>query len=631
MKRLTIKTPDKSTPVINFNALTPALLRPAVTELQEDVVSFLNASESIDTTEYLETLNHFRERMARIEKPVEHLTKVIQNQELINFYKDIRSQHQTLRCSLLSHQRFSQLLFSSDSPLKSKLLARLKSVFSKEATSAGVHLSKSRRKTHNRLTQELTSLQSEFRARVTQASHRFPELHSTIKTSSYRNKRRAAWIERYTLNTLSKQDTRQIISREIAIRTDIARMNDYSSWAELQATKRAAGSADSIKCFLDKTGSHLLPAARERLTTVTDYAKQNGHSDSVLQPWDMEFWITRYVDDTILGSRDSTSCNAYFELDSVVKNIREIIHSLFCLESHEIRGLPVWQSDVRVLDWYDQSGEYLGRQYLDLHQRPGTKSIGAWKSSIYHGSVNNRVSYYPVCSLQTNFPSRCTSEPVLLSLDMVRTLFHEFGHCLHELCCRLPFSCLGGTQVARDILEYPSSFLELFSSNPHVIQRIGTHWQTGEAISATLVQRLLAAENFKKPLNYLRRLHLGMFDFHLHNGISSDINEIHQLYRETSLRYALAEIPEHVWPETSFNHIFAGDYDVGYYGYLYAMLYAQDAYGLFTRSTDPVSSVSGQKFKEWILSTGNAAPMSALHHRFKGEPLNPGAYFTSLQ
>ena len=56
-------------------------------------------------------------------------------------------------------------------------------------------------------------------------------------------------------------------------------------------------------------------------------------------------------------------------------------------------------------------------------------------------------------------------DPALLSYDDARTLFHEFGHALHQMLSDVTHGSISGTSVARDFVELPSQLYEALAGS----------------------------------------------------------------------------------------------------------------------------------------------------------------------
>src|SRR5262244_1754706 len=103
-----------------------------------------------------------------------------------------------------------------------------------------------------------------------------------------------------------------------------------------------------------------------------------------------------------------------------------------------------------------------------------------------------------IVSNNANFVKGKPGEPILISWEDARTLFHEFGHALHGLNSSVTYPSLAGTSVPRDYVEFPSQLLERWLSTPEVLNRFALHYQTGQPIPAALVQRIQKASTFNQ-------------------------------------------------------------------------------------------------------------------------------------
>ena len=75
-----------------------------------------------------------------------------------------------------------------------------------------------------------------------------------------------------------------------------------------------------------------------------------------------------------------------------------------------------------------------------------------------------------------------SEKPVLNIID-VKTLFHEFGHVMHNICCGARFSSHSADNVERDFLEIPSQVLEQWLRDGEILRRLSKHVESGEQLS----------------------------------------------------------------------------------------------------------------------------------------------------
>src|SRR5258708_28494585 len=104
------------------------------------------------------------------------------------------------------------------------------------------------------------------------------------------------------------------------------------------------------------------------------------------------------------------------------------VGQLYGLEFKQIKDVPVVMRDVRVFEVL-RAGKHLGLWYFDPYARDGKRS-GAWMNE-YRTQESFQRAIAPIVSNNANFVK--ASGAVLISWDDARTLFHEFGHALHDL------------------------------------------------------------------------------------------------------------------------------------------------------------------------------------------------------
>lgn len=69
---------------------------------------------------------------------------------------------------------------------------------------------------------------------------------------------------------------------------------------------------------------------------------------------------------------------------------------------------------------------------MDFFPRASKKG-GAWCGSYRSQTYKDGKKVAPVVTVVCNFTKPAAGQPALLSADEANTLFHEFGHALHNL------------------------------------------------------------------------------------------------------------------------------------------------------------------------------------------------------
>ena len=138
--------------------------------------------------------------------------------------------------------------------------------------------------------------------------------------------------------------------------------------------------------------------------------------------------------------------------------------------------------------------------------------------SDFRGQSRNRKDglEYPIVINNNNFAKAPDGKPTLLSLDDVRTLFHEFGHGLHGLLSDVTYNRLSGTNVLQDFVELPSQINEHWALTPEILKKHAIHAQTGKPISDTLIALIKKSEHFNQGFLTVAYTSCALIDMALH-------------------------------------------------------------------------------------------------------------------
>ena len=299
-----------------------------------------------------------------------------------------------------------------------------------------------------------------------------------------------AWVGRG--EHAGEHDNRPIAARILALRQQQAAMHGRACFADYSLADSMAGSQAAVRGLLDEVWRRALVAFDAEHAEVAARARADGLTGP-LQPWD---W--RYHAEQVRAERyavDEAAVKPYLALDRLVEAMFDCAQRLFGVRFERRADLAGYHPDVVAWEMFDPAGHSRGLFLQDNFARP-TKRSGAWMNELQYASRNRGVER-PVVLNNCNFSRAAPGEPVLLSLDDARTLFHEFGHGLHGLLSDVGYHRLAGTSVLRDFVELPSQLYEHWLMEPAVLQRHARHWQTGEPIPDALVKKLQAAEDRK--------------------------------------------------------------------------------------------------------------------------------------
>lgn len=224
---------------------------------------------------------------------------------------------------------------------------------------------------------------------------------------------------------------------------------------------------------------------------------------------------------------------------------------------------------------------------------------------------------YNVC----NSAKAPDGQPSLITWDEVCTMFHEFGHALHEILSDCQYNTLSGTATARDFVEMPSQFNESFASIPEIFDHFARHTVTGEPMPAELKERMLESINFQTAYSLGENLASTWVDLAWHKISPDEVPspymagafEKEQLHNAGLLN---TQIPPR-YSTSYFNHVWGGGYAAGYYSYLWTEVLAVNIADYFKQhgALDPAV---GQALRDKILSRGNTKDQMLMFTDFTG-------------
>jgi peptidyl-dipeptidase Dcp len=356
-------------------------------------------------------------------------------------------------------------------------------------------------------------------------------------------------------------------------------------------------------------------------------AGQGAHA--VIEPWDWRFWaekvrVARYA-------VDDAEVKPYFRLDRMVEAAFDCAGRLFGLQFTHRPDLPVYHPDVKAYEVRSASGQVCGIFLQDNFARP-TKRSGAWMSSLRWQSRNvpqemtlaahDAASELPVILNNNNFAKGAPASPTLLSMDDVRTLFHEFGHGLHGLLSNVTYERLSGTQVLRDFVELPSQLFEHWTSESALLKQHARHWQTDEPIPDELLARLARARRFNQGYETVRYTASALVDMAVH--AITDEEPPADLCAFEAQELQRLGLPHGVGLNhrlVHFQHLFSSSgYAAGYYVYLWAEVLDADAFDAFVEAGDPFDAKVAQALQRFIYGSGNSLEPRAAFAAFRGRP-----------
>ena len=408
-----------------------------------------------------------------------------------------------------------------------------------------------------------------------------------------------------------------VLERALAARREMASLLGYESWADYAHEVCMAGERGRVAAFLADLRERLAPKAEADLALMAE-----------VKGGPVDIWDWRYCHDQLLQTRfavDDFAVAEYFPLDACLEGLFAVCRRLLGVRFEARPDAPVWHADVQAFDVYEEDGEEaFARFYMDLFPRPNTFGHAA-AFTLRSGRRLADGSYQkPVSAIVANFTKPSAEAPSLLRHSEVETLFHEFGHILHQTLTRATYARFSGTRTERDFVEAPSQMLEHWVWDREVLASFTRHHETGEPLPDALLDSMLAAKTLSSGVMTVRQLYFAHLDqaYHAPDFGGDSTAATRELHGITGFPYTPGTHFQSGW-----GHLFG--YDARYYGYLWSHVFGDD---MFTRfeSAGLLNAELGAEYRRTVLERGGSVDGDQLVRDFLGREPNADAFLRGL-
>ena len=422
----------------------------------------------------------------------------------------------------------------------------------------------------------------------------------------------------------------KLLDEAIKLRADGAKLLGYATHADYVAEDRMAKDAATVQAFLGRMKKGLEPALEsDRKKMVALKAADAKQKSAVINAWDWRYYMNQIkkADYAI----DDEAVRAYFPADKVLRGMFDVYATVLGIELKEVAGPEVWFEGVKLYEVRDAATKALvAKFYLDLYPRDGKYGHAA-EFTLAAGHAVPGGYRVPMAALVVNFQPPKDGKPGLLSMDEVDTLFHEFGHVMHESLTTARYAQQSGTRTALDFVEAPSQMLENWAYQPEVLARISADPKDPKKpMPAELAQKLQAARKYDAGVRYSRQVFLGTFD-----------SAIHAVAKDAAKKLSADAVAKKSWADVmklpedkgahfagTFGHMMGG-YDGGYYGYLWSEVFAADMFTRFA-AEGVLNPKVGREYRDRVLARGRTAEPGVLLKDFLGREPNEAAFLKML-
>ncbi len=415
-----------------------------------------------------------------------------------------------------------------------------------------------------------------------------------------------AWVARGANGGAS--DNRALAAEILALRHERAQLLGYADFAAFKLEPEMAKTPAAVRDLLMRVWAPARARAEADAQVLEGMLRADG-VNGPLEPWDWRHYAEkRRVAEHDL---DEAAIKPYLSLEAMIAAQFDCARRLFGLEFRPL-DVALYHPDVRAWE-VTRAGRHLAVFLGDYHARPSKRS-GAW-CSTFRGQRRLAGEVRPVVVNVCNFAK---GTPTLLSWDDARTLFHEFGHALHQMLSDVTHGFISGTNVARDFVELPSQLYEHWLSVPEVLATHARHHASGEPMPEALREKLLGAATFDQGFATVEFLASALVDLAFHEGAPPADPMARQAEVLAGIGLPRAIVMRHATPH--FAHVFSGDgYSAGYYSYMWSEVMDADAFDAFREAGDPFDPETAARLERHILSAGGSEEPDVLYTRFRGK------------
>lgn len=411
------------------------------------------------------------------------------------------------------------------------------------------------------------------------------------------------------------------INTILRLRQRKARMLGFDTFADYMLDDVMAKTVANAEELLYKIWTPAVEKVKEEVSDMQAYVKKEG-GDFAIAPWDYYYYAEKVKAEKFHFSEDEV--RPYFTLDNVVKGMFYVANRLHGTTFIEMPDAPKYNPEVTVYDVKDKEDKHLAVFMTDYFPRE-TKRAGAWMSELRGESNNSELKERPIVYNVGNITKPTKEMPSLLTVDEVRTVFHEFGHGMHGMFTTAEYRGQAGTSVDRNMVELPSQINEHWAVEPEVLKYYAKHYKTGEAIPDSLIGKIEETGKFNMGFATVELTAASLLDLEWHKMDYTGHVDVKEFERAVSEKLGLPKEITFRYRSPYFRHIFASDgYAAGYYTYLWAEVLDADGFELF-KEKGIFDAATAKKYRENILEPGDSEDAMTLYVKFRGHKPSPDA------
>lgn len=415
-------------------------------------------------------------------------------------------------------------------------------------------------------------------------------------------------------NNKNEFDNNEIFLEIVKLRAEKAKILGFESYADYIISNNMAKNKENVCDLLIDILEPAIKMADKELEEMQEYVFKE-KSKIIIAPWDWLYYAEKLKAEKF--NNLNTDFTEYLSLDNVQNGMFDVANKLYGISISEIHMLPKYHMDTKVFEVKDKEGTKIGILMTDYYERPD-KFNGAWSMELKRGLKSSDSRSYPVVVIVSNFLLPTNDSILLLTLEEVNILFHEFGHALHSLFSAGNYYKTAG-RLPADMNELPSKIMENWATYPDVLKSYAKHYKSLEPISDSLIDIIQVSLKSSQAYETIEYISAALLDIYWHSISENEqinVNEFEQNILER------LKIPKEISPRARapyFYQIIAGGYDSNLYDYLWSEVLDADAFQAFVESGDLFNKDIANKFRKYILSEGGNDDAELQYYKFRNK------------
>jgi thimet oligopeptidase len=448
----------------------------------------------------------------------------------------------------------------------------------------------------------------------------YPDLRPVMGQCADQNTRQRLWLE---FIRRAFPENVPVLERLLSLRHELARSLGYPTYAAYAIEDKMLRTPEDARKFLERLGAVLKPPTERELQRLLERKRRDYHSASHLENWDLASTpVSGYYVERIRTEEygvDTKLLSAYLPYVQVRDGLFKLCSELFGITIFRNTSADVWHPTVEVYDVV-RGTVPLGRFFLDLVPREG-KYDHARTSVVRVGLSDLQL---PQGALTCNFLApNVPVDKVRMQYDDVIVFFHEFGHLLHVLFSghgRWLYNSMFFAEF--DFIEAPSQLFEEWARDPATLGRFARNPDTGEAVPASLLERLEAAQRVGRPTARLQSVGFSMAAIEMHDRDPKGM-DIAATMKEAYSRYFPIPLEADYFPG-SWGHVI--DYGAFFYTYSWSLVIARDLLRPFLERKSLTDPEIAERYVTEILAPGSTRPAAELIRKYLGRDFDFAAF-----